>query len=172
MALSTFIKNATNGILKVIDLNAVTLTIPYEKGDFAVDNFKRVLNEVVKMESRGRLKGTAIGGRVYPAGSFSAWITEFTNAAVGVLPAFFLRSGGYSAVASTAGANHPVDKYHLEWVVEGTAFGDDADMTLRFEDCHFTSNIAEAIEGNSLSFSFECQGRILLNGSVIAQEVQ
>lgn len=170
-ALSTFIKNAVCGALKAIDGAGTELVIPYEQGNCSFGELLAILNEIAVYESRGKLRGLGVGARVYPEVSFDAWLTEFSNTLVGAMPAFLLKHGAYSGNVSTQGTSHPVYTVHLEWKVEGTTFGDDADQTLRFEHFRPSLNGSESMDGNGISVKGKVYGRVLLNGVLLCGEV-
>jgi len=172
VALSAFIKNDVVGTLKLTDGSGVVLTVPYDRGGVKVGPLAKALNETTKYESRGRLRGVGIGARIFPSIEFGAWLTELTNASVGNVADFLLQKGAYSANTSTLGTNHPVYTVDVTLLMEGTNFGDDADQTLLCEDVRPPLEFAESMDGNGITVSGEVLGRVLLNGSVIAQEVQ
>ncbi len=170
-ALSTFIKNATCGSLKLIDGAGTELAVPYEQGNFAFGELLAILNEIVLYESRGRLRGVGVGPRIFPEVSFDAWLTEFANALAGTVPNYLLKHGIYSTLVSTLGASHPIFTCHVEWKIEGTAYGDDADQTLRFENFRPGIGGGDNMDGNAINVKGKILGRVLLNGAVLCAEV-
>lgn len=172
MATSNFIKNDVCGVCKVVDNAGVTLTVPFDRGSVKIGPLSKVLNEITKYESRGRLRGVGVGARIYPTVEFSAWIAEWTNASAGNLVDFLLQRNGYSGNISTLGSSHPVYTCDFSLVIEGTNYGDDADTTVVCEDVRFTFEFQESMDGNGVTVSGEVLGRVLINGTVVAQEVQ
>lgn len=176
MANSAFIKNDVVGSVILNDGATAQLTVPYEKGGVKVGPLKQILNEHNKYVSRGRLRGVGVGDRIFPALEFAAWLTELTNATahatLGNVVDFLLKRGAYAANVSTLGANHPIYAVHVTLNMEGTNFGDDADMALKCENVVPPFDFAESMEGNAIAVSGEVLGRVLLNGVVLAQEVQ
>ena len=163
MAISTVVKNDIEGSIVLSDGTGspVTLTVDVCRGDFSGGPFREVLNETVVIERRGQFKGLAHGPRIYPTFTFTAHMTEFTNASVGVLSDFLLRQGAYASNISTLGAN--ARKYTLDIALtwEGTDLGDDADSTLTMTDCEIViDSLSEASEGNSFSISGTCYGAV------------
>lgn len=174
MALSTQFKNPVMGVLKLIDGAGTTLVVPYDKGDLAVSGLHKVLNEYVLIQTRGKHRGVVYGNRQYPEVSFSAFITEFTNVTAGNVLDFVLKRGGYAANTSTVGtgsSGNRVYAFHVELSIEGTDYADDADQVFRFESFLPMADFAESMEGNGFAFKGQIVGRVLLNGTVIMEEV-
>lgn len=171
MANSSFVKTNLFGVLKLVAGGGVTLTVPIDKGNVAVTNLKQVLNENVKVETRGRLRSVTLGARIYPEVSFDAFLAEMTNVLAGNVVDFILKRGAYSGNVSTLGANHPVYAFHVELVTEGTNFGDDADMDLVVQHVAPTMDFGEDAGGNAIAVKGECLGKVLLNGADLCAEV-
>jgi len=172
MSLSTHIKNFEQGSITLIDGSAAELVVPYDGGDFAVSNLKKVLNEEVPYETRGNWRGSGHGNRVYPELKFSALFAELSNATAGVLTDWLLQRGGYAGVTSTAGVGRPL-MCHLRYKAEGTSYGDDADSTMEFRNCHVMFEIAEDSGGGPTRFSLTatCRGDVLINGAPVMSEI-
>lgn len=148
MAASTFIKNNMDGslILKDGTGTPITLTVPYEQGNFSISGLQKVLNNVVAYESRGRLLTVRHTTRVYPTFSFAAYMAQFTaGASAATLIDVFLKttSTTFAAAISTLGSTADVYTLDLAFTVEGTDFGDSADPTFTLEDCYCTFDFAE-----------------------------
>lgn len=161
MAVSNIVKNDIEGSITLADGTGtpVTHTVTYDRGDLVAGPFKKIMNEDVVIESRGRFRALAHGARIYPTGTFSFWYREFTNAS-GALPDMLLGTGtAYSANVSTLGAAARKYALKLTLTVEGTDLGDSADATLILNDCVFTiDQFSESREGNFIAVSFVCYG--------------
>jgi len=161
MALSTQIKNDIEGSIVINDGTGtpLTKTASFVRGDLVYGPFKKVMNEDVIFETRGVFKGVGHGARIYGAGSFSAWFTEFTHAS-GTIADMILGTGtAYSAAVSTLGANARKLAHQIVLTVEGTDLGDDADGVLTINDCVIQiDQFSEAREGNFLAISWVTYG--------------
>lgn len=172
MAVTSLVRNSTMGRITLVDGSAspVSLVLAFERGDFALSGIPSggKLNEVVKNTRRGKLLSTARGERVFPSGSFSSWLTELGDSA-GTVADFVSQRGAYSGNTGTRGAG---EVYTCDVKIEFLAASFGAkNETFLVEDCTFVMDVAEAMEGNTLSFSFESLGRVLLDGVVFASEI-
>jgi len=170
MALDTFVKTNIHGTISLADGTGapVTMTLAYDQGDFTVGPLKAVLNETVKIERRGRFMSAAPGARIFPSGSFSAMVHQFTDATADVLTDFLLQQGKYSANVSTLGATHPVYTVDLTFLIEGSDFGG-TDSTVTFTDCDVTIDSLAEGEPDAFSISFEVLGAI--TGDLAAAQI-
>ena len=162
---STFLKNNVLGSMQLIDGTGspVTLSLLYDRGNIKCTNWSQTLNELVKMVRRGRFVSAAHGERMFPVLSFSCFtgnLVGSSGTAPGTPWEFLTKKGAYSANISTLGANrlYCVD---VKLTIEGTNYGDTADETVTFEDCYVTSEFAENVAGNELSFTAEVLGNIV-----------
>lgn len=152
MAVSTIQKSNVSGSLSFA-VGATTLLLAYEKGDLSLSDLHHVLNAVTPVERRGKFQGLVHGARVYPTFTFSAWVTQFSEAAApGDLIDWVLHKDAYSALVSTIGQGLPFTS-DLTYTVEGTDFGDAADHTFTMHDVYCMLNYSEAAEGLTLSVS-------------------
>lgn len=158
MAVSTFVKNNTNGEIRVADANALGMTLQFDQGDFTVGPIMDILQEVVKYERRGKFKSLNLSSRVYPTGSFTACVTQFTDATVAMFMDFILGTGAFAARVGTL----PGPKFacNITFKMEGTDFGDDDDHEFTLHDCIVTIDNFTEGDPNLLSFSFEVLGPI------------
>jgi hypothetical protein len=159
MALSTVVKNFTDGSVQLIDNAALTATIQFSDGDFSVDGLAEQLNEVSAYETRGTFNTLRHTTRMYPTFSFSAQVTGFTNSSANLATDTVLRNGAFAAAVSTFGANADVYTLDVKFTMEGTNFGDSADHTFTLEDCRCTIAFAEG-DPNKVTISGTCYGAI------------
>lgn len=170
MALSTVIKNFTDGSLTIADGTGTPLeiTVQFENGDFSVSGLSPQLREVAAYESRGSFNTLRHTNRTYPSGSFTAKAAEFSEDSVGTLADAILQQGTvWAAALSTLGANADVYTVDLQFTVEGTDFGDAADGALTLEDCYCTIDFAEG-DPNSFTVNFVVYGDISGDISITA----
>lgn len=171
MAISTKRKTAHDGSVKLKDGTGtpVTLTVPASMGDTTVQGLRAIstitneMNEDVAIVTRGKFDGLRSGTRVFPTGTLTARMSEFTNVAAGNLADFVLFTNAYSANVSTLGANSDRKTLDLEITVAGTAHGDGADHVLLLEDCVITLDWSEA-EVDVFTLSYTCYGAITRTG--------
>jgi hypothetical protein len=166
---------ATRGVLALNDASGVVLThtSQYELGDFQGGPFPDVLNEVVDLQRRGVYLGSGFGDRIWPSGSFSAYLVLLTETAPGTILQFINGHGPYASGGATpstsvgGGAVRHLD-LKITWQVEGGT-----DQVLLLKKCRITpDSIAEASDGNKISFSWICKGEVWFNGALFCREIQ
>lgn len=166
---SSQIKLASDGAVTLLDGTGtpVTLALQYSDGDLSASNLSDKLNEVVPIAPRGRFKSLGSGARRYPEISltlYSANIVGSTASAPGAPLEFLAGIGAYSANVSTLGTGRRMT-VDVKLTVEGTDYGDTADETITFEDCHLTATFTESMEGNKLSITGTCYGNVVHGNS-------
>jgi hypothetical protein len=169
---STMLKNNVHGSMQLLDGTGtpVTLSLSYDKGNLKCGPLAQVLNELVKMERRGRRAGVgaAFGNRIWPTLSWSSLFGNVVGAsavAPGTPWEFLTKKGAYSANVSTLGANAQVYTVDIKLTIEGTNYGDTSDETITFEDVYVTSELGEDVSGNELAFTAEVLGSIVANST-------
>jgi len=161
MAQSTVIKNFRDGTLTFSDNTGtpLTLAIQYEAGDFSIDNLNEGLVETTAYLDRGEFATLRKTNRVFPSFSFTAHMTDLSDATDKLLYDLARKTGAWTAAVSTLGANADAMTYKLTWACEGTNFGDTADHTLVMDSCRITLSISEG-DPNSFSVSGIVYGAI------------
>lgn len=162
MPSSTFIKNNIDGSLVISDGTGtpLTLTVPFEQGNFTVSGLKFKLRDTVAYQTRGVLSTVRHTVRNFPSGSFSAMMSSFTSASANSLSDIVLKNGFYASAISTLGASADVYTLKLAFTVEGTNFGDSADHSFSLGDCECNLDFAEG-DPNLFTISFVCYGAVL-----------
>jgi len=152
MAQSTIIKNFRDGTLVFADNTGTPLTLPiqYEAGDFSIDNLNEGLVETTAYLDRGEFATLRKTNRVFPSFSFTAHMTDLSDATDKLLYDLARKTGAFASAVSTLGANADAMTYKLTFTVEGTNFGDSADHTMILNDCRITLSFSE---GDPNSFS-------------------
>ena len=165
MAASAVIKHFTDGTITLKDGTGtpVSLVVPFSVGDLSIsgmetDTLGRTVNAY---ETRGVLHSLRRGARVYPTVSFSAQLTDVTDATDKTLLDMILKRNSYSANVSTTAATGDVYTLDVVFTVEGTDLGDSADHVITLEDVHFTADVAEG-EPNTISLSGTIYGTVTL----------
>jgi len=168
MAVSAFVKTNVSGTLLWEDGTGtpLTLTLAFDRGDFALSGLNETLNERVAIERRGRYINSAYGNRVYPAFSLSCWVSAFQDSGVapGNAITFLTRATGsaYAAAVSTLGAGAAVPfAFDQTYTLEGTDWGDSADHTFTLADCEVLDfAFSEAADGLSIAINGVVRGAI------------
>jgi hypothetical protein len=152
MAQSTVIKNFRDGTVVFSDNTGAPLTLPivYEAGDFSIDNLNEGLVETTAYLDRGEFATLRKTNRVFPSFSFTAHMTDLSDATDKLLYDLARKTGAFASAVSTLGANADAMTYKLTFTVEGTNFGDAADHTMVLNDCRITLSFSE---GDPNSFS-------------------
>lgn len=158
MAVSSVVKNFTDGLVTVTDATGVPIvcTLAYSNGDFGASGLADKWNEVAAYESRGVFNTLRHTNRTYPSGSFTAKIAEFTNAATNVITDALIKNGAWSAATSTGATGTPY-QLKLTFTMEGTDFGDSADHSVVFTNCRMTCDISEG-DPNTVTVNWTCYG--------------
>lgn len=161
MALSTVVKNFTDGSIQLKDGTGtpITVTVQFSDGDFSASGFQEQMNEVVAYETRGVLNSVRHTVRKYITFSFTAQMSQFTNATAYLSDAV-LKNGAFSAAVSTLGTTADVYTLDVVFTVEGTNFGDSADHTFTLEDCHLSLDFAEG-DPNKFTINGTCYGAVV-----------
>ncbi len=164
MALSNVIKNMRDGSLTISDGTGapLSITVQFDQGDFSITGLKAKLAETTAYETRGSLRSVRHTTRIYPTGSFTCYMAEFSESTVGTVADAILRNGTvWSAAISTdtGGANADVYLVNLSFTAEGTNFGDSADHTFGMEKCECTIDFSEN-DPNTFSIAFTVYGDI------------
>lgn len=171
MALSDIIKNFTDGRLTLIDGTPVTpleLLIPFDNGDWSITGLKKVLNESVAYESRGKIKSLRHTVRRYIAFSGTAMYAEFSEA-TGTIADFVFAQTAFSARISTADVPGNVDQMHVKFETEGTDLGDAADGVVTIKGVEVDS--FDFAEGDPDQFSVSGTGYLDISGDIVAAEL-
>lgn len=171
MSLSDTIKNFTDGALVLTD-TVLSLTIPFDNGDWSITGMKKTLNETAAYESRGKIKSLRHTTRRYVAISGTAMYTEFTAGVLdGTITDFITARAGtaFSGRVSTADIPGDVDQMHVQFQNEGTDFGDDADAEVTFKGVECDS--FDFSEGDPDQFSLSFTGYLDVTGDVTAAEI-
>ena len=145
MALSAVVKNFRNGTLRIYDATSTPLdvTVEYDAGDFSINGLKKKLNETTTYLDRGELGSVRHTARTFPTISFTAQMTEFSDATNEVLQDIVLRTGAFATAVSTLGATADVYTLNMTLTVEGTDFGDASDHVLTATNVEMSVDFAE-----------------------------
>jgi hypothetical protein len=163
MSVETHVYNFTHGTITLIDGTSGTpieLVVPCDEGTLTIGPLMKTLREVATYECRGAHKSSAYTTRIYPEGSFSAMVAEFTDASTGVVADFVLQRAGYSTNVSTLGSSSGlVYMLDVKFDLEMTDHGGDADVSFTATDCRISFNFSEG-DPSTFAFSFKVHGPI------------
>lgn len=171
MSLHDFARFDTNARFRLIDGSPgpVDVAATYMQGDFNLSGLARRLNVVTPTEVRGHLVSLNHAERRYPQIGVSEVLTNMiATAAPGPVRDFLTGTGAYAANIGTMGENRPYTT-HLELTVHGTRFGS-VDDVLLVEHIDWTYGFTLG-RPNTNAWTGAVYGRVLLNGVVIAQEI-
>lgn len=153
MAISSVIKNFRDGTLVFADGTTptpISLTVQYEAGDFSIDSLNEGLVDTTAYLDRGEFATLRKTNRVFPSFSFTAHLTDLSDATEKTIYDLARKTGAWASAVSTLGANADAFTVKLTFTIEGTNFGDSADHTMVLNDCRVTVSISE---GDPSSFS-------------------
>ena len=161
MPLSSVVKNYRDGLITLASGGGspITLTVQYENGDFSLTGSNQGNYDITKYLDRGDLGSVRKTARSFPTGSFSAHLTELSDATNLTLWDAVNRTGAFAAAVSTLGANADVYTLNIVLTIEGTQFGDATDHILTLNDCRCSIDVSEG-DPDSFSISFEVLGTI------------
>jgi len=163
MPISSIVKNFRDGTITLASGGGspITLTVQYENGDFSLTgaNSGAGSYEITKYLDRGDLGTVRRTNRSFPTGSFSAHLTDLSDATQNTLWDAVNQSGSFSAAVSTLGANADVYTLNITLSIEGTTLGEAADHVLVMNNCRCSIDVSEG-DPDSFSLSFEVLGAI------------
>jgi hypothetical protein len=163
MANSTVVKHWRDGLCTVKDGTGTPLSVTekFGQGDFAFNDLSAAMREVVVYRSRGTRSAVRHGEQIEASGSFSVQVAEFTSATATSIIDAALKNGAFAAAVSTLGANAEVYTVDITFTIEGTNFGDSADPTVTFEDCHLVFAGFQEGQPDIANFTWVCYGAIV-----------
>jgi len=164
MALSAIVKNFRNGTITIADATGtpITLTVAYEAGDFALSGVMQGQKEVAMYLDRGDFGSLRYTNFVPATFTFTAHMTEISDATNKCIVDAVSKTGAFSAGVSTMGAGPDMPwTLNVTWTVEGTDSGDASDHVVALTNCRLTCDMSEG-DPNSFSISGTCYGTITL----------
>lgn len=165
MAFSTVPKVRRDGTITLKDGGSASLEISYEAADLT---FEVTKSDQTVIRDRSVIVSVRKGDDQPAAtGSFSAYFREFadqTNA--GSIVDFINKTNHYSGNTSATSSGVYVEEYciNIEYDVEGTTFGDDANHRATLTQCIATVSFTEG-DPSSFNISFTCYGGVTYSGA-------
>lgn len=161
MAISSVVKNYRDGVLKLSDGTGtpIEVTVQYENGDFSLSGTNQGNYEHTKYLDRGELGSIRRTSRSFPTGSFTANLTDLSDATEKTLWDAVNKTGAFTSAVSTLGTNADLYTLDITLTIEGTDFGDASDHVLTLSDCRCSIDVAEG-DPDSFTINFEVLGSI------------
>jgi len=162
MAASSVIKNQFGaGSITIQDGTGspLSVVVDFDNADFSISGLKDQLKDTTTYQSRGTLHSVRHTSRTFPTISFTAMMSEFTDSSGGTAIDMILGQAPFAARVSTLGANADVMTFKILLGLEGTDFGDSADIAVEFDDVELSVDFTES-DPNTLSFSGTVYGAI------------
>jgi len=162
MAVSSVVKNFRDGTILIEDGTTPTplsVTVQYEAGDFSVSGLNQGNTEATTYLDRGELGSVRKTSRTFPTFSFSAHMTDLSDATDKQLWDAVNKTGAFSSAISTGGSASDVYMLKVTLTVEGTNFGDATDHTIVMNNCHLAIDFAEG-DPNSFTVNGTIYGTI------------
>lgn len=161
MAVSSVVKNFRDGTILIEDATATPLavTVQFEGGDFSITGLNQSNTEATTYLDRGDLGSVRKTSRTFPTFSFSAHMTDLSDATDKLLYDAVNKTGAFSAAVSTGGTASDVYMLKVTLTIEGTNFGDSADHVMVLNNCHLSIDFAEG-DPNSFSLNGTVYGAI------------
>jgi hypothetical protein len=161
MPISAIVKNFRDGVLTLSDGTTptpLTLTVQYEAGDFSITGLNQGNTEATTYLDRGVLGSVRLTNQTFPTISFTAHMTDISDATNKTLWDAVNKTGSFATAVSTIGSS---DVYGLtvKLVVEGSNFGDPTDHEITCVGVHLSLDFAEG-DPNSFSLTGTVYGAI------------
>ena len=155
------VKNYRDGTLTLSDSTTPTplsVIVQYEAGDFSITGLSESNTETTTYLDRGDLGSVRKTSRTFPTFSFTAHMTDLSDATNKTLWDIVNKTGAFAlGVSGITGSDVWGIKVLLS--VEGTNFADPTDHTLELNGCHCTIDFSEG-DPNSFSINGTVYGTI------------
>jgi hypothetical protein len=145
MPISSIVKNFRDGTIVIKDGTGtpIALTVEFEAGDFAISSLSANSNtETTTYLDRGSLGSVRLTNQTFPTWSFTAHMTDLSDATNKTLWDAVNKTGAFAAAVSTITNS---DVYGLDVVisVEGSNLGDPTDHVLTLVGNRLTIDFSE-----------------------------
>lgn len=161
MAVSSVVKNFRDGTILIEDGTGTPLavTVQYEAGDFSITGLNQGNVEATTYLDRGELGSVRKTSRTFPTFSFSAHMTDLSDATDKLLYDAVNKTGAFASAVSTGGTASDVYMLKVTLTIEGTNFGDSTDHVMIMNNCHLAIDFAEG-DPNSFTLNGTVYGAI------------
>jgi hypothetical protein len=157
MPISSVVKNFRDGTLTLEDATVGALTVQYENGDFSAEGFNQGEYEVVAYLDRGEMGSLRKTSRKFPTFTFTAQLTDVSDATNKNLIDIVRKAGAYAAGTSQSGASADVWTLKVTLTIEGTNYGDASDHTVVLQECFCEIAFAEG-DPDTFTLTGTCYG--------------
>lgn len=161
MPISSVVKNFRDGVITLSDGTTptpLTLTVQFEAGDFSISGLNQGNTEATTYLDRGVLGSVRLTNQTFPTISFTAHMTDISDATNKTLWDAVNKTGSYASAVSTI-ASSDVYGLTVKLVVEGTNFGDATDHEITCVGVHLSIDFAEG-DPNSFTLNGTVYGAI------------
>jgi hypothetical protein len=161
MPISSVVKNFRDGTIKLADGTGtpIEITVQYENGDFSLSGTNQGNYEHTKYLDRGELGSIRKTNRSFPTGSFTAQLTDLSDATNKTLWDAVNKTGAFASAVSTLGSTADLYCLDITLTISGTVLGDASDHVLSMSDCRCSIDVAEG-DPDSFTLNFEVLGSI------------
>jgi hypothetical protein len=161
MAISSVVKNFRDGTI-LIEYGTGTplaVTVQFEAGDFSLSGLNQGNVEATTYLDRGELGSVRKTSRTFPTFTFSAHMTDLSDATDKLIWDAVNKTGAFASAVSTGGTASDVYMLKVTLTIEGTNFGDAADHVIIMNNCHLAIDFAEG-DPNSFTLNGTVYGAI------------
>ena len=161
MAISSVVKNFRDGTILIEDGTGTPLavTVQFEAGDFSLSGLNQGNVEATTYLDRGELGSVRKTSRTFPTFTFSAHMTDLSDATDKLIWDAVNKTGAFASAVSTGGTASDVYMLKVTLTIEGTNFGDAADHVIIMNNCHLAIDFAEG-DPNSFTLNGTVYGAI------------
>ena len=161
MPISSVVKNFRDGVITISDGTTPTplsVTVQFEAGDFSISGLNQGNTEATTYLDRGVLGSVRLTNQTFPTISFTAHMTDISDATNKTLWDAVSKTGAFAPAQSTILTS---DVYGLtvKIVIEGTNFGDATDHEISCVGVHLSIDFAEG-DPNSFTLNGTVYGAI------------
>lgn len=161
MPISSIVKNFRDGTITLKDGTGtpIALNVEFEAGDFSISGLSANSHaEVTTYLDRGSLGTVRLTNQTFPTFSFTAHMTDLSDATNKTLYDAVNKTGTFASAVSTITNS---DAYGLDVVVsiEGSNLGDPTDHVLTMVGCRLSLDFSEG-DPNSFSINGTVYGSI------------
>ena len=135
------------------------MTVQYEAGDFSISGLTEGQKEIATYYDRGALCSVRKTTQTFPTFSFTAHMTDLSDATEKCLLDVCLGTGAWSSGVSTLGAAADTWTTKVTLTIEGTDHSDPSDHVTTMDDCRLSIDFSEG-DPNTFSLSGQILGAI------------
>ena len=163
MAIDSVVRHDCDGTIQLLDGTGtpVTLDVPFSQGDFSLSGLSKEQREVVAYQSRGTLHSIRLGDKTFPTVSFSAMLSNLTDATLTTALDFLRKAGSYSSNATQSTNSAEVFTVGMKLTIEGTDHGASKDDVITLTNVACTFDVGEG-RPNTLTVNGTVYGTVAM----------